>query len=131
VGSALAALGAGPFGTVTSWLGYSRGSDPTTSHVVVARPNGTTDRLSRGFLLSWSPDGTRMLVGADRPASPPEITVDVVRADGSSDVRVIRTLQAPGDVAWSPDSRTIAYDETGVLYVVDADGKGARRRLAG
>jgi hypothetical protein len=67
VGSAIAALGAGPFGTVTSWLSYSSRSQ-ATAEVLVARPDGSTERLS-GSWLSWSPDGSRLLVGARASSS--------------------------------------------------------------
>jgi TolB protein len=120
VGSALAALGAGPFGTVTSWLGYSSGSR-ATAEVVIARPNGSTERLS-GSWLSWSPDGSRLLVESDGG-------IDVVGADGSPGIR-IPALHFPSSAQWSPDGRRIAYDNGRSLYLVDADGGGKPRLLA-
>lgn len=119
VGSALAALGARPFDGLTSWLGYSSGSHGS-AEILVARPDGSVDRVARGTWLSWSPDGSRLLIGGNTG-------IDVVDTDGSPGIR-IPALQFPGSAKWSPDGRRIAYDNGRSLYVVDAK-VGAKRWL--
>jgi Tol biopolymer transport system component len=128
IGSALAALGSYPFGStypfhgIRSWLGFSTGP---ASHpqAVVARPSGASQAVAPGMLLSWSPDGSRLLVSGRGGTY-------VIRADGTSAVRVAPALAFPSNARWSPNGRTIAYDDKGVLYLVAATGQDGSRPLA-
>ena len=128
IGSALAALGSHPFGStypfhgIRSWLGFSAGP-AGHSQVVVAQPSGSSQAVAPGVLLSWSPDGSRLLVGGNGGTY-------VIRADGTSAVRVAPALTFPSEAGWSPDGRMIAYEERGTLFLGPATGDGRSRPLA-
>ena len=66
---------------------------------------------------SWSPDGTRIVHFSDH-----DISVIVVRDYLS------RRLGPWGtQLAWTPDSRQIMFQNRGDIYVINEDGTGARR----
>jgi len=78
-----------------------------------------------------TPDATRArIVFATAPAAPgdPRRAIFSVDPDGSRLVRLAHDpthdLFAP---AWSPDHRRIAYVRDRAIYVMDANGRGARR----
>jgi Tol biopolymer transport system component len=75
-------------------------------------------------LASWSPDGTRLALGAGRYAG-----LAVAHADGS-DLHLL-TDHADNEYgfAWSPDSRSILYGRANRrgIYVIGADGRGNHR----
>lgn len=89
--------------------------------------------------FKWAPDGSRIAFRV----GPPTGTVYTIRPDGTG----LATVEAPwvptsadvnnpGEIAWSPDSRTLAYearysgDSVPQVYLIGADGTG-RRRLTG
>lgn len=89
--------------------------------------------------FKWAPDGSRIVFRV----GPPSGTVYTIRPDGTG----LTTIDAPwgptsadfnnpGEVAWSPDSRTLAYearysgDTVPQVYLIGVDGLG-RRRLTG
>lgn len=86
-----------------------------------------------------SPDGQWVVFTVLEPSYEPEKESSdlwLVAADGSSPARRLTYTKAPeGSVAWSPDSRRIAFtskrdgDETEQLYVLDLAGGGEARRL--
>ncbi|MSS70900.1 MAG: hypothetical protein EXS64_05365 [Candidatus Latescibacteria bacterium] len=108
--------------------------DGTEIKQVVNYPSGPTILSFR-----WAPDGSRIVFRV----GPPSGTVYTVRPDGTG----LTTIDAPwvptsasfnnpGEVVWSPDSRTLAYeakytgDTVPQVYLIGADGTG-RRRLTG
>jgi acylaminoacyl-peptidase len=124
--------------------------EPGFEHVfVVPAHGGAARQLTRGDFhhggpLSWSPDGRTLLVSANRnpdwelqPQESELYAIDVA----SGALRQLTTRKG-GDFhpVFSPDGRRIAYlgfDERGAmhqvarLYVMEADGSGARLLLEG
>ena len=92
--------------------------------------------LARGMRPEYSPDGSRIAFLRDGE-------VWTMRGDGSRQRRLTRLHErrgrpAPVNAAWSPDGRLIAYvaresawEATGELRVVGADGRGDRRIASG
>jgi Tol biopolymer transport system component len=80
----------------------------------------------REYNLAWSPDGTRIALGAYRPSGDPAGAQDqgvyVMDADGSDAVKI-----ADGNYpSWSPDGLKLAHSFEGRLYTMDADGSDRR-----
>jgi Tol biopolymer transport system component len=74
----------------------------------------------------WSPDG-RTAALASGPFGPLLVSANSL---GVRQLHVLRHRSfALGEVAWSPDGRQLAYLSGGHLYVVGADGRGARKVL--
>lgn len=84
-----------------------------------------------------SPDGRWVLVSVTEPSYEPDADVSdlwIVSADGSAAPRrLTNTRTGEGDVAWSADSRRIAFsarrdgDDVSQIYVLDVTGGEARR----
>ncbi len=77
----------------------------------------------------WSPDGARLAYVAPSPGGSPQIYVRWMT--GGSVARVASLSQAPHDLAWSPDSRTLAFimatpDEAAHLGTSVAKPEGAK-----
>ena len=78
--------------------------------------------------VSWSPDGTKILVLANEEAS---AGVQVIEADGSGHVTLTVPILSPGSIsgaAWSPDGTQIALSgqfRHGVLALVTMRADGA------
>jgi Tol biopolymer transport system component len=101
---------------------------PDGASIAVARPSGTwlvplDDTAPRRlhetptFSVSWSPDGTRLVVGA---AGPRALVIDV--ADGRTLTEMSIGSSPP---VWSPVSDRIAFSDEGAgLVVVRPDGTG-------
>ncbi len=109
-------------------------------------------RISRGVTLvelSWSPNGkkfafisNRALDGSDQPITKGIIPANiwVINSDGSTATpltRFVQTTGFPEHLAWSPDSRKLAFESNGALdasdatipsrniWLANADGSGA------
>lgn len=90
--------------------------------------NVTRGRLSGIAAFAWSPDGSQLVVSADRGSN-----LYVVAADGGN-VRALTgnvgfaITQAP---SWSPDGKRIAYvgnaEQNYDVFLINADGTGAAR----
>ena len=86
------------------------------------------------YFPSWSPDGRRIAFMSHRVLEGFELYV--INADGSDPIRLTDKPRIERQHAWSPDGRRIAFtypryriigwadDETGDIYVVNADGSG-------
>jgi Tol biopolymer transport system component/actin-like ATPase involved in cell morphogenesis len=114
-------------------VAYSMES-PGALELRVIDTGGEGDRLVMGGLVpdaraTWSPDGTRMAVAADRDG-PTDIYV-IELATGAV-TNLTNSPEDEGDPAWSPDGDSIAYwSRNGGnqdIYVVPVDG-GEPRRL--
>jgi TolB protein len=67
----------------------------------------------------WSPDGKRIALASLKDG------IVVVAADGGG---VLWSTREPdSDPSWSPDGRRLAFIRKGSVYVIAADGTGARR----
>jgi Tol biopolymer transport system component len=99
----------------------------------------------------WSPNGRRFAYTRDysvgsgdakhvgrtpmdckpmiRKASAYGPEVVVARADGSNAKRL--TTKGGSDPSWSPDGKLIAFERSGSIWTMRADGSGARRLLRG
>jgi TolB protein len=72
----------------------------------------------------WSSDGSTMLF---RQASGNTVQLARMNADGSGR-EILSGVSRDSDLpAWSPDGKRIAFITNGGLYVMNADGTGARR----
>ena len=88
--------------------------------------------------VTWSPDGSQIafartdcsLLSASRDDS----GIYVMNADGSGLHMVFHsdsTQGGLGEIAWSPDSKTLAFDYTGSVYLMSQDGTGIRPLVVG
>jgi Tol biopolymer transport system component len=132
------AIGAGfpvcsPRSARVAFLGPTPGGN---SDVVTVSPDGSRRRrltTAKGWdlPLAWSRDGRRVLFATEREEigrkHPVGIALYVMGADGSRQRRVARARY--GDI--SPDGRRVVYLGRRGLFVVGADGRGARRLVAG
>lgn len=75
---------------------------------------------------AWSPDGRQIAFASSREGS---LDIYVMAADGSGDPeRLTSTKENDEHPTWSPDGKRIAFQRSdGHLYVMNADGSGARR----
>jgi hypothetical protein len=124
------------------YVGYA--AQPGRAWVIrsIAEGAASVSTLTTGpedFEPDWSPDGARLLFTSYFNRSTPNQTsfVMTVGADGTGARPVIALLDPNhfiGNPRWSPDGRRIAFTvgsarEGGELYVMNADGTGARRLL--
>ena len=111
----------------------------------VISSNGTGRRqLTEGFAddhdIAWSPDGRRLAfvrdirVGMDRGDWVTRPVIYVVGVDGSGLLRLSpRRVLFDEDPMWSPNGRQIVFtrnvrsDTLGDIWLMNADGTGARR----
>jgi len=114
--------------------------------LVVARADGSeSHEVSRlgGYLASWSPDGTRLvLAGRVRGDESRESAIWVMNADGS-DAHVIHTGLGAGEPAWSPRGDRIVFSQQPqdsseilvgrdvylALFTMDVDGGDVQRLI--
>jgi dipeptidyl aminopeptidase/acylaminoacyl peptidase len=84
---------------------------------------------------AWSPDSRRLAYAAGRIArgsyqlAPDDLYV--VPAGGGRPVQLTRTAADESSPSWSPDGRRLAYARSGRIFVIAADGTGARPLSAG
>jgi TolB protein len=104
-------------GTGRDWLVGSGGGEP--------RP---LDRQPIGYVVGWSPDGARLLVGHNSPRGRYS-AFSVANVDGSDVHLLTRHAYNEYGAAWSPDGQHILYgreDREGI-YVIGADGSRDHR----
>jgi len=93
--------------------------NPDGSGEINLTHNGANNRQ-----VAWSPDGSRIAFFSDGDGLDDDYNIYVAKADGSGPVRVADTGNA-GSPAWSPDGRSIAFED-GFIYTVHPDGTGLR-----
>jgi serine/threonine protein kinase/Tol biopolymer transport system component len=103
-----------------------------TTLIQVAVTGGGTGTITvpfpNPFLVDISPDGTELLVLADREirgtvASPSPLWIVPILGGTPRPVGDLRAA----DAAWSPDGRTIAYTTGADLFLVTTDGTNPRK----
>jgi len=93
------------------------GPDGLTIQSLISLPAGAT-------AMSYSPDGTRLVYRTDEQAP----SIIVINADGTNATTVATgaSVTADGPIAWSPESRRLAYtgliDGRADVVLVNADG---------
>ena len=110
-----------------------RGVGATKAHAVVANADGsglrTLTRIAgvNGTLVSWSPDGRKIVFVSDRDGN---VEIYAINADGSGQRNLTRHPGHDSDPEWSPDGRKIAFttkrEGNFEIYVMNADGSGQR-----
>jgi TolB protein len=103
------------------------------SHIVGIRPDGSGRTVILDSTVpiapwSWSPDGTRLALQANRDLHDEIYTM---AADGSDFQRLTHDFAIDTMPAWSPDGETIVFVRGGParsdLYRMDADGSGTNQ----
>lgn len=108
-------------------LAFSSNRTGKTQVYLMNRDGSNVRRISNNtaaeIATSWSPDGTRLLIGSDISGN---LDVYVMDADGSNRRALTSTSAYDGSAAWSPDGTRIAFrsdrDGNGEIYVMNADG---------
>jgi TolB protein len=84
--------------------------------------NITAESLADETDAAWSPDGTKIAFVSNRGSSS---DIYIMDPEGAEEKRIASGAQP----AWSPDGRKIAYVSGNDIYVIEADGAGAPKRL--
>jgi hypothetical protein len=121
------------------WLAYESdlGDYPAKQGIYVSRPNGThrhrVTTLPDGFEFDlapqFSPDGNRIVFTRYHLDDQGNETsaLYVVNVDGSHLTRLDATADLyPGDANWSPDGKTLAFEDYGFPHTIRADGTHLR-----
>jgi TolB protein len=77
----------------------------------------------------WSPNGRTFVYATFRLES--DLEVAVINADGSSLRPLTRNNVHDFSPVWSPNRRRIAFQRSGAVWLMNADGSGQRRLIAG
>jgi TolB protein len=89
----------------------------------------TTNTLTEGSKVAWSPDGSRIAFDATAPTGDTDIYV--IDATGGIPTRLTRAPGLDRYPTWTPDGRRIAFtsdrDGDDEIYVMNADGTGIAR----
>ena len=125
-------------------LGYISGD--RRDKVQVIQPTGTPSVLTGidDFEPQWSADGKKVVFVSLRDAPPSSNyytrhdyrSIYIMNADGSDQTRIFtQSFLAPMQPTFSPDGRQLAFTlglgTSSQVYVVDLDGKNARRVTTG
>jgi Tol biopolymer transport system component len=83
-----------------------------------------TDNIWHDMFPAWSPDGTKIAYISDA-GHYGEMSIYIMKADGTDQRKLVIPLDASEDrIAWSPDSRQIAFVGGGGFSLVKIDGSG-------
>jgi Tol biopolymer transport system component len=106
------------------------------SGLYVMNPNGKSVRRvrsERGLEFwggpAWSPDGKTLVYSLTLLKS--DLEIYVIDADGSRLRQLTHNSVGDWGPAWSPTRRRIAFVRRGAIWLIGADGSGARRLVAG
>jgi TolB protein len=86
------------------------------------------------YSFSWSPDGSRILAGSwtggqEDVDGPADKDLYTFRADGTG-LHALPQPDRQANPAWSPDGTRIAYDAQGDLWLMNTDGRRAKRLMS-
>ena len=101
----------------------------------VRRDGSGSQRLARGQLGRWSPDGQHLVLDAPTAASQGDLFV--IDADGTDRRLLLGSRQLDQAADWSPDGKRILFtrfNETNPgssVWVVGINGTGAKRLASG
>ena len=121
-----------PDGTTLAFSAYGRDTGYTQYVYTVDVATGKEKRLTTGTSYeaspAWSPDGKTILFTSWRNGTE---AIVASNPDGTS-IRQLSTLSVYADnPAWSPDGTQIAFSGGGQIWVMNADGSGARQLTTG
>ncbi len=90
-----------------TWI--DRLNDKRESSVWIMSADGTKNRfLVKGADAKWSPDGSRISYVAPGEPGGAQIWVRYIDSEGAA-TQITRLTEAPSDVEWAPDGKTIAF----------------------
>ena len=113
-----------PDGTRLAFECCANGYQPDGNWIYLVSPSGSgLTRAYEGDIRGWSPDGRSFLVSRGFNAL---WKLFLVRSDGTFVARVPACSSGCGYVAWSPDSKSIIYNEQRRIYVARVDGSMRR-----
>jgi Tol biopolymer transport system component len=128
-------------------IAYTRGDGGPDGYQAVAiiGVDGSNDRVASRWSaiqsVSWSPDGTRLVVTGHPPSKdgvggPEDFDIYSSTTDGSDLVQLTHTLEYEHFAAWSPDGSSILFarspdyddaDYPSDVWVMNADGSDQRQ----
>ena len=122
-------------------LAFQRGREVHVAYLDGRRRSGASctsaaisiaSRGRRAATCSSSPPAGPTVLRAGRPCTIVESDLYLTRVDGTGTYRLTRTRRRLEiDPAWSPDGSQIVYRDTTAIWVVNADGTGRHRIIAG
>jgi dipeptidyl aminopeptidase/acylaminoacyl peptidase len=86
----------------------------------------TISGVERIGSLGWSPDGSKLILAEDAGFNSP--TIAVMNVD--KDPKLVFAIEGYHP-KWSPDGKQIVYATGGQVFVINADGTGARKLYEG
>jgi hypothetical protein len=123
---------AGSTGPTAGWYGVSRIGSDRRLHPFIRCPRHAK-WCGEPESIAWTARGDRLAISVTSFALPnPYDGLHVIDTRTHADTQIRSCNDPPGecdwfDLAWAPDSRTIAYVSSGNIVLVDADG--SHRRL--
>lgn len=79
-----------------------------------------SDKAFSGTTIAWSPDGKLLAYFSRDERTAPDGTLKVIPVDGGEPrvVGKVESIYAHKEMAWSPDSKQIAFNEVNVIKIV-------------
>lgn len=114
-------------------IAFDRSPSKGVNDLWVMDPDGSNEKnLTNGtgsttVALDWSPDGSRILFASDRGGN---LDLWIIRPDGSDPMQLTDTTESEWSASWAADGRTIIYERSNDIWMMDADGSNQRALLA-